>query len=305
MRFWHFYNYAIIFFLSFISFNAFSQKNTVIRDTIVEEFVYEYDTVYIEDTKLNIDTLIAPKPLYPLLPSRPIGLASSNVIQKYPIVGAAPDSLIVFFSFEASGYSTIHNFENNTYINENTIKYNKKVFPNFSFITGIIKRKICYALSLEYVNYSEVLEHEKQKKWYDTIDNQNEIFYRTIYGRYKSVITNQYRFLHLNTCFGYNIEKGQFYFLPQLSIGAGFSILQKDYYYDNMKESIMEIPKKNKADIYAIAGINCQIGWLFKRVIKLYLKPYWQHCLINTSLHPIGYRDIYGLGLGVTYSINL
>jgi hypothetical protein len=305
MRYWHFCKYLLLLFSASVSLHIFSQNKTVVKDTIIEEIIYEYDTIYIDDTKLRIDTLYFPKPVIFRLPSNSIKPIQSNAIQKYPLHIVKYDSLIIFISSEFSGYTSINNFEKTKSISNNILKYDKKVFPKYSLTAGVKKGKFFYAINAEYGTYCEVLEHEKPITWKDTLDNKNEIFYRNISGQYKSIITNQYSFLHFNLSFGYYFEKKLYYILPQLILGAGFNFAQKNFYYDDSEEQISEIPSKNKAGNYGVAGIQCQVGYTLQHAINIYLNPSWHHCFIKTIEHPLGYRDIIGLGLGVSYSFNL
>lgn len=288
-----------------LAFNKiFSQSKTIIKDTVIEEIVYEYDTIYIDDIKLNIDTIYnSLKPRFPLLP---ILVKPELTLAKFLNTPIYPykDTLMFSVSLGISAY-TITNYtsESNT-----SIKYNlstgQNIFPSLCFGIGFMKGKMKYGISAEYRQYSEVLKHTIPENWQDTLDNANEIYYRDINGQLSSIVKNQYKFVHLTTSMAYKIGGNYFSVVPTALIGAGFNLEQKNFYLDTLAKKIVEIPKVDKAGTFLSLGIALPIVYSNKKNIDFYIKPEWQHFFIATNSHPLSYRNMFGLSFGVAYSFN-
>jgi hypothetical protein len=282
------------------SSSSFSQQKPIIKDTVVEEIVYEYDTIFVNDIKIRIDTLHSPKSKSYLLDvTQP---KFSILKSKLPELYSPNKKVSVSVLFGLSAFSAQTSSFENKLVNGNALVQDVSFFPSVSYSFAYTKSNWVYSFSFEYRTYSEVLMHTMPLNWSDTLDNGSEIFYRSIDGQLKSEIKNQYRFLHLNTAFGYRLGTLNFSVIPQAIIGAGFGLSQQNYLLDTLALKVVEINSVNKTGLFFTLGASCLVGYSIKKNISLYLKPEWQNFFINENVHPITYRNIFGINFIVAFS---
>jgi hypothetical protein len=226
----------------------------------------------------------------------------AKVVLSNPLIFVPADTANFFVSSGISAFTTLYNLSKSTTVNGITVKQDEKYFPSYYFGFGFVKSRFVYAINTEYRQYSEVLQQTIPKNWKDTLDNGNEIYYRSIDGQLKSVIKNQYRFLQINTSVGYKLKLKNFTFTPQALIGVGFNLEENDYLLDTLAQKISVIKSTSKADKFLFAGVSCPLGYHFKNGAAIFLKPEWQHFFIAQNTNPLKYRDIFGLSFGMAYS---
>jgi hypothetical protein len=291
------YTFVILVILIFFSsWDVFAQKKVVTKDSIVEEVVYEYDTIYVDDIRLNLDTIHLPKPIV-----KTIAQPEYKSFVFHAFEPKNSDTVLFFISLGISPYTTFSDFTKSSTVANITIRHNKKVSQGISISGGLIKRKWVSDINFDYKRYSELLEQTIPQTYLDTLDNGNEIFYRSIDGQLRSEIKNQYQFCQLFGELGYKFNLNRFYLLPIILIGGGYNISQKNFYLDTIALKTLAISSENKARFYAMYGASCQIGYDLKNRTNIFVNLYYQHISLKKELHPYKYRDITGLGLGITY----
>ena len=287
-----------VFCFSFVCLQLFSQRKIIYKDTIIEEVVYEYDTIYIDKLEQKIEPISNPKSGLFFLPEE--SKLESSILIKRPITNSKY-TFKTYMSFEISAFSTFYNFSKKSTINSITVIQDEKFFPTYSLDLGFEKERLNYVINIEYRQYSEVLQQTKPLNWKDTLDDGNEIYYRIIDGQLKSVIKNQYRFLQISNSVGYRLRASRFTITPNFIMGVGFNLPQKNFYLDTITNKIALLTSANKTNPFFILGFSSHVNYDVGNGYYLFIKPELEHLFIAPNAHPLKYRDIFGLSFGLIY----
>jgi len=284
---------SILFFI-FYSFQCLAQKKVVYDTVRVEVVEYEYDTVY-QDEK-TVDTISVQKGVDTI---HKTAEKTQSIEVATPITPSKnKNTLNYFFSACGGFYSTLN--QSTTLSNQNS-STTKTVFPNYEIDIGAKRNKWIFAVGFSEMLYSENISYSSTILKYDSIDNGNEIFYRTIEEQKTIQIKNRYRFIQSFLKIGRTFQKNSFSVVPQFLCGISLPISQTEY---AVVDSIFDVTTNSLYSIGLVTGLELECMYLTPLQVAISVKPFVKYCANANDKMPFLLNTIVGVNMGITYFLN-
>lgn len=275
-----------------INFLAISQVETSISDTIVEEIIYEYDTIYLEtDTIKLVDTIYIEPDTVRIIdtvfqkPERKYTNKNVKRFFKRHFVVRKPEIV----SFE---YNTFLGEFNDKMINDSVLS--KRTLGQS--LAGQFDYPICGLLFSIGLEYSFLNEKQSYQSISLTSSKENSVD-----GNYDSLAVNNsynaeyyYRYLGLYLYLGKQWEVNQ-------KLALGFSFGVNSSFLSDYEQGNTSVSKNELKDFILSANTSFKATFMLSKYVGVYFKPFYQYSFFTETKYPSSFTQRLGVGLGLSF----
>jgi hypothetical protein len=277
---------CILLILLFHSYSAFSQVDSIRRDSIEEIIIYEYDTVYIQPDTIRItDTVFDIVKVESVKKTKPTRTRRSrNRNRDYTMTGFLPRSIC----FSAMPFICI-----NSKTPSDSLEPEQITNLAYHFQLNYYTDRFLISYGLSYTTY-----HERFTGQYISFTSKIDTITSISYDSIK--LTNNYRADYYYNYLGLDLIIGRKFIINKrlyfnLTAGASASLLMG--YKQGNTAVVDSMLRKTSFSII----LSPQVTYKISRKFEFKLSPFYKHSIFYEEKYPYSFMQRAGIEIGFNY----